>query len=479
MDPAVVAIWIGRALLATFATVAAWWVLKRSGPWLARLVKHADKRLKARGRGVSLVSVELVSLDTILAMIKAALGTVRYALMFLTAYTWLLVFTWALDESHRVFDAVVQPLVRAFLSLWDAVVDFVPNLAMVVVIAVVGRFATRTLTLLSEAIEEGRIEFPWLDKDLVAPTRRLGVIAVWLVALVMAVPYLPGSESKAFLGVGIALAVIVSLGSTSATANLLGGLVLTYTRAFHVGDRVRIGDAEGEVTGLGAFATRLRTSQNEEVVIPNAVVQSASLVNYSTHSGSEGEGVQVSVSVASPYETPWRKVHALLVEAAKHTHGVESEPEPFVIQRALGDSGVAYELRAYTHRAHELELLVGRLHQAVQDAFFKEGVELVAPKLSATREARSPRVPEGRKGIALETQRKPSREPRERVKATRAPAPSFVIVTDAKKPDEAKAKTELASDALAADVPAPDAAPAAEGNEKADAAATKAPEEKG
>lgn len=379
IEPTVVAVWIGRFLLATFATVAAWWLLKRTGPWLTALVARLDRRLKERGRGVSLVSVELISLDTILGIIQAGIGTLRYASMGLTAYAWLLVVTYALDESHKVFDAVVQPLVRAVTSLGNAIVDFIPNLAMVIVIVIIARFASRTLTLLTAAIEEGRIEFPWLDRDLVAPTRRLAVIAVWLVALVMAVPYLPGSESKAFFGVGLAIAVIVSLGSTSATANLLGGLVLTYTRAFHVGDRVKIGDIDGEITSLGAFSTRLKTSHDEEVVIPNAIVQSGVVTNYTTNA--KLGGVQVSVSVSLPYEIGWRKVHELLLVAAKHVDGINASPEPFVLQRALGDSAVAYELRAYTDRAHELEFVIGRLNQSVQDTFFSEGLEIAAPKL--------------------------------------------------------------------------------------------------
>lgn len=438
IEPTVVAVWIGRFLLATFATVAAWWLLKRTGPWLMGLVARLDRRLKARGRGVSLVSVELISLDTILGIIQAGIGTLRYATMGLTAYGWLLVVTYALDESHKVFDAVVQPLVRAVTSLGNAVVDFIPNFAMVIVIVILGRFAARTLTLLTAAMEEGRIEFPWLERDLVAPTRRLAVIAVWLIALVMAVPYLPGSESKAFFGVGLAIAVIVSLGSTSATANLLGGLVLTYTRAFHVGDRVKIGGLDGEIMSLGAFSTRLRTSHDEEIVIPNSIVQSGVVTNYSTNA--QKGGVQVSVSVSLPYEIAWRKVHELLLVAAKHVDGVNASPEPFVLQRALGDSAVAYELRAFTDRAYELEFVVARLHQSVQDTFFNEGLEIASPKLSATREARSPRVPDGSRNIKLERHASPSRAAPQKPAPVRAPQPSFVVVNQGETKEDTEEK---------------------------------------
>ncbi len=438
IEPTVVAVWIGRFLLATFATVAAWWLLKRTGPWLMGLVARLDRRLKARGRGVSLVSVELISLDTILGIIQAGIGTLRYATMGLTAYGWLLVVTYALDESHKVFDAVVQPLVRAVTSLGNAVVDFIPNFAMVIVIVILGRFAARTLTLLTAAMEEGRIEFPWLERDLVAPTRRLAVIAVWLIALVMAVPYLPGSESKAFFGVGLAIAVIVSLGSTSATANLLGGLVLTYTRAFHVGDRVKIGGLDGEIMSLGAFSTRLRTSHDEEIVIPNSIVQSGVVTNYSTNA--QKGGVQVSVSVSLPYEVAWRKVHELLLVAAKHVDGVNASPEPFVLQRALGDSAVAYELRAFTDRAYELEFVVARIHQSVQDTFFNEGLEIASPKLSATREARSPRVPDGSRNIKLERHASPSRAAPQKPALVRAPQPSFVVVNQGETKEDTEEK---------------------------------------
>jgi hypothetical protein len=242
--------------------------------------------------------------------------------------------------------------------------------------------------------------------------------------------------------------VIVSLGSGSATANLLGGLVLTYTRAFHVGDRVKIGEVEGEITSLGAFSTRLRTPQNEEVVIPNSLVQSGTVKNYTTHAKQEGVAVSVKVSVG--YETPWRKVHELLLLAAKHTMGIKSDPEAFVLQRALGDS-VDYELRAHTDRSHELDFVIARLHQAVQDAFFREGVEIATTK-------KSPRVPEGRKNKPMEFQLAPSQDARiQPVDKVRDAEPSFVVIADAppkKSPPPPAVKTEAPTD------PEPDAEPA-------------------
>jgi len=64
---------------------------------------------------------------------------------------------------------------------------------------------------------------------------------------VLIFPLLPGSGSDVFAGVSIFLGLLISLGSQSAISNIISGLVITYMRAFNIGDRVKIGDTVGDV----------------------------------------------------------------------------------------------------------------------------------------------------------------------------------------------------------------------------------------
>lgn len=389
--PKVVAAWVARGAGALVATIALAWLLGRLGAILNAIVTRIETRVRARGRGLGYRSVEILSVEAILQLARSAVGAVRVAASLAAIYLWVLAVAWALDKGGRVFPLVVSPFVSAVVAVGTALIGFIPNLIFLLVIFGVARFATRTVNLFADAVAEGRLKLAALDADLATPTRRLVVLGIWVIALMMAVPYLPGSDSRAFQGVALVFGVLVSLGSSSVVSNLLSGLVLTYTRAYRVGDRVRIGDVVGDVVGLGTFTTRIRTIKDEEVSIPNAVVQNGNVHNYSRYASERG--VQIHTQVTLGYDTPWRVIHRLLVRAAKNTPGVKPDPEPYVLQRALEDFYVRYEINAWCDRPNELHLVEAALCQQIQDEFFREGVEIMSPHYEAKREGKNPAIP--------------------------------------------------------------------------------------
>ncbi|APR77750.1 Mechanosensitive ion channel family protein [Minicystis rosea] len=393
-----IAAWMGRPICAVIATVLMLWIMSRLGRMLGRAADRIDVWMKGRGRGVAFRSVELLSVQSISQFSRSTVGIVRVALSLTVFYVWLVAVAWALDRSNRVFDFIVRPLVSAFEAFWNATVAFIPNLLTLVVIVVIARFATRTIDVISAAIEDQRLQLASLEPSLAAPVRRLGTIAVWLFALVMAVPYLPGSESKAFQGVSLVVGVLLSLGSSSVVSNLLSGLVLTYTRVYQVGDRIKLSDVIGDVVTLGTFTTRVRTIKDEEIVIPNAVVLNGAVTNFSAYA--HDRGVQVHTQVTIGYETPWRTVHRLLIQAALATDGVRRVPEPYVLQRALDDFYVRYEVCAFTNRANTMHIVEAQMNQAIQDEFFREGVEICSPHYESFRDGNKPAIPNEMRGPA-------------------------------------------------------------------------------
>ncbi len=113
------------------------------------------------------------------------------------------------------------------------------------------------------------------------PTRKIVAAVIWLFALVMAYPYLPGSGSAAFQGVSVLVGLMLSLGASSIVSQGASGLILTYSRTFKPGEYVRIGDHEGTITDLGIFNTRMRTGMGEEITLANSTVFSSVTKNYS------------------------------------------------------------------------------------------------------------------------------------------------------------------------------------------------------
>jgi small-conductance mechanosensitive channel len=187
---------------------------------------------------------------------------------------------------------------------------------------------------------------------------------------------LPGSETEAFKGVGVFLGLMVTLGSSGLVNQVMGGFMVTYSRALRLGDFVRIGDVEGTVIHLGLLSTKIRTVRNEEVTIPNAVVASQTTTDYSR----EGEaGALTSTSVTIGYDTPWRQVHALLLSAAERTEGLRSAPRPVVLQTALEDFYVKYTLVICLQSQRERMVVLNRLHANIQDLFNEHGVQIMSP----------------------------------------------------------------------------------------------------
>jgi small-conductance mechanosensitive channel len=220
-------------------------------------------------------------------------------------------------------------------------------------------------------------------------------------AMVVVFPYLPGGQSEAFKGVSIFLGVLLSLGSSSAVSNVLAGLVLTYMRPFHTGDRVKIADCAGDVLEKTLLVTRIRTIKNVEVVIPNAAILGTQILNYSALARSRGLILNTTVTIG--YDAPWRTVHNLLIRAALRTEGVLTDPMPFVLETSLNDFHISYELNSYTDRANEMQDIYSRLHAAIQDSFNEAGVEIMSPTFYALRDGNSVTIPADHRPVDYET----------------------------------------------------------------------------
>jgi small-conductance mechanosensitive channel len=204
-------------------------------------------------------------------------------------------------------------------------------------------------------------------------------------------PYFPGHDSSAFRGVSIFVGVLFSLGSAGAVGNIIAGVVLTYTRAFQIGDRVKIADTTGDVLGKTLLATRIRTIKNEDVTVPNSLVLGSHIVNFSACAAEGGLILHTGVTIG--YDAPWRRIHELLIDAALSTQGILSTPAPFVLQTALSDFYVAYEINAYTNEAKRMAAIYAGIHQNIQDKFNEAGVEICSPHFAAVRDANHIAIP--------------------------------------------------------------------------------------
>ena len=346
--------------------------------WLMRRIDvQLERRFERRIKALEAQSFELVRAEQIRGAMRNALRAARTAALLAFAILYLhfvlSLFPWTRSYGTLLLGILVGPL----RVMGRAVLANIPNLVFLTILFVVVRFALRLTRLFFEAVSRGSITLAGFDREWAAPTYRIARLAVIAFGVVIAYPYIPGSESAAFKGVSLFLGVVFSLGSSSVIANTIAGYSMTYRRAFKVGDRIKVGDTIGDVIEVRLQVTHLRSLKNEEVIIPNSVILNSQIENYS--SLAEKQGLILHTTVGIGYETPWRQVEAMLQMAAARTPGLLTDPPPFVLQRRLGDFCVEYEINAYCRDAHAMMPLYTALHRSILDVFNEYGVQIMTP----------------------------------------------------------------------------------------------------
>lgn len=301
----------------------------------------------------------------------------KWAIVAIAAYQWaafclrLFPFTrpWG-EKLHGYLVGTVQEIVLAMVSA-------LPGLLVVLLIVLLTRFASQMLKAFFAKIESGDVSVAWMDEDTAKPTRKLTQGLLWLFALAMAYPYFPGSNTEAFRGLSVLVGIMLSIGGSGVVGQAASGLIMIYSRVLREGEYVKIGEIEGLVTMVGIFSTKVRTSNGEEVNVPNSLIGNSMTVNSSRLA--EGEGLMVHTTVTIGYNTPWRQVHGMLLQAAGNAPGLRSDPKPYVAQTALSDFYVEYRLTAQVEKPELRRTAMTALHANIQDVFNEYGVQIMSP----------------------------------------------------------------------------------------------------
>jgi small-conductance mechanosensitive channel len=371
-----------QALFRSALTIAAASVAFAIFLWLGRramqrLEVSLERRLRTRLEGLESQSYQIIRAKHLWGALHGA-NKLAWIMAYVLAGLWSLDFSlrqlpWTRLIGDRLFDLLIEPLHVMGMGL----VKSIPGLVFLAILTFVTRYLIKALKLFFTGVADGAIKLQNFDAEWAWPTYRLLRLFVIAFALVVAFPYIPGSDSAAFKGVSLFLGVVVSLGSSSVIANIIAGYTMTYRRAFRVGDRIQIGEYVGDVTEVRQLVTHLLTPKNEEIVVPNSLILSSSVVNYSTLAR-EGQLV-LHTMVGIGYETPWRQVEAMLLQSAGSTQGLLKEPAPFVLQKSLGDFCVNYEINVFCNNAQAMNRLYTALHQNILDVFNEYGVQIMTP----------------------------------------------------------------------------------------------------
>jgi len=364
------------AALASLIFAGLIWLLRRlrlgMQTWVLGLAQRHAERLPL-GEATTVLRARLAK------GVPRVLAFLQGVIVLLLSYEWLSTVLARFPYTRAWGEQLNAYLVDALASVIGSIVAAVPGLFFALVIFLTARFVTRVMNVFFLRVQHGQIKLDWLEADLAQPTRRILAAVVWLFALAIAYPYLPGAQTEAFKGVSVLVGLMISIGASSLVGQGASGLILTYARVFRRGEYVRIAEHEGTVMEIGMFTTRIRTGLGEELTLPNTLILGAVSKNYSRTVTAPGFVLDTVVTIG--YDTPWRQVEAMLIEAACRTPGVLHDPAPKVFQTSLSDFYPEYRVvcQALPSEPRPRAEVLSALHANIQDVFNAYGVQIMSP----------------------------------------------------------------------------------------------------
>ena len=378
-------------VIASFAfLIISFAVIKISGklfPFIRRLIESLTP-------GIQIGNVEIISSSNISFFWLRVLRIIRLLVLFLLLFNYA-TFVLRLFPWTRVFgESILGYFSQSLELVLSSIGQYLPNAFIIAIIIFITYYLIGLIKPFFTAIERGNLVIPGFYTDWAKPTYNILLVIIIAIAAIVAFPYLPGFDSPAFRGVSVFLGLLLSLGSTSAIANVIGGIILIYTRAFRIGDHIQVGEVIGDLIEKNFLVIRICTPTNKIITIPNSSLLSSNVINFSISSRELNRNLIIQTTITLGYDLPWRKAHKTLIEAALETEHILKEPAPFVLQTSLDNFYISYQLNAYTNQPNLMVIIYSELHQNIQDKCNEAGIEILSPSYTSLRDGNTTTIPE-------------------------------------------------------------------------------------
>ncbi|GAB4379677.1 MAG: mechanosensitive ion channel family protein [Elainellaceae cyanobacterium] len=296
-------------------------------------------------------------------------------------------------QTNKVATGFFAYSADAIQTIWEGVIGYVPNLFIIAIVLLFAYYALRFIKPIFDGLESGEISVTGFYQDWAIPTYRIVEVCIYALVAVIIFPYLPGFGSPAFQGISLFIGVLFSLGSSAALSNAIAGIILIYTRSFQVGDRVDIGGTVGDVEDKMLLVTRIRTTNNVIVTIPNSELLTSKVSNFSASQRETNQPVKLSATLGFDYDLPWRTVYDLLRECAEQTDGILDDPPPLIRHNQLDNFELLYQIKVAINDPTCEDDIYSELYQRICDRCHELGIEMLTPSYSAIRDGNHAVIP--------------------------------------------------------------------------------------
>ncbi len=216
-----------------------------------------------------------------------------------------------------------------------------------------------------------------LDDHLMPFLKKFLVVAVYAVAAVMVIGLFT-EITPLLAGLGV-FGIAVAFAAKEALSNLFGAFAILTDRPYKVGDRLSLkGIGTGDVIDMGMRSTRVRTSDNRIVIVPNERIAASRIVNLSQPDAK----VRLELKFGIGYTSDADKACALLEQMASETLSVLTEPKPRAYVSELGDFAVTVVLLVWIDSYRNDLSVADAIYRKALSAFKKEGIEIPYPTMT-------------------------------------------------------------------------------------------------
>lgn len=270
-----------------------------------------------------------------------------------------------IERIKSFFETTVLQLGSARVTLWSLLNFIVLALLLIYLSGKLRKWLIERVLVVSQ-----------LD---VSARQAVGSVTRYLVLLIgfLIILQTVGIDLTTLNVIAGAVGIGIGFGLQNVASNFISGLIILFERPIKIGDRIVVGDIEGDVVEIGARSTRVLTNDNITVIVPNSNFISQNVINWKY--GDTKIRFKIPVGVA--YGSDVDQVERLLLEVARETPDVLTDPAPGVRFLELGESGLQFELRAWTTTLlHRKGRLFSALNFAIYKKFNQHGVVFSSPQ---------------------------------------------------------------------------------------------------
>jgi small-conductance mechanosensitive channel len=204
---------------------------------------------------------------------------------------------------------------------------------------------------------------------------------IYALAFILALDKLGVNVMPFIAGAGVA-GIAIGFAAKDTLSNLIAGILLIVDRPFEVGDRIELWQTPknsatwGDVIDIGLRATKIRTTDNIIIIIPNNEIMLRDIINYTAIDSK----IRVRVNIGVAYDADLKKAKKLILEVVESMQWAAKEPPPVVVVNNFGESSVDLQLRVWIENARKRIHTISYVTDHVKEVFDREGIEIPYPK---------------------------------------------------------------------------------------------------